>query len=117
MGVEPYLVAASLRGVLSQRLVRRLCPRCRRRVADGGAAPFEACGCPACTEGYKGRVGVFEMMLCNEAVAELIRGGTCGTDALRLAAADGYFPMADDALAKMDAGVTDFFEIAGVLAE
>ncbi|MBQ3810666.1 MAG: type II/IV secretion system protein, partial [Kiritimatiellae bacterium] len=80
MGVEPYLLASCLRGVLAQRLVRRACPRCARMLpfgdpsvlpseevvarAAGAEGVLRAVGCDRCLEGYVGRVGVFELLPC-----------------------------------------------------
>ena len=135
MGVPPYLVASSLRGVLAQRLVRRLCPHCRRHVAPSPEAlarpfvddawrgrlaekgVFAATGCDRCFGGHRGRSGIFELMLCTEAVAAQVRDGAGDAAALRNAAGpQGFFPMASDALAKVAAGETDLDEVAGVLA-
>jgi type II secretory ATPase GspE/PulE/Tfp pilus assembly ATPase PilB-like protein len=82
MGVEPYLVAASLRGVLAQRLVKRLCSHCRRRIPMppalrqlivdlGGTCAFDTiyqgAGCDCCRgTGFRGRVGVYELMHADE---------------------------------------------------
>ncbi len=84
MGVPKYLVADALLGAISQRLVRKLCPKCKRpKITDaaelkllGLSAPcriFEPVGCSYCgNTGYLGRVGVFEMMLMNDEIHELI---------------------------------------------
>lgn len=70
MGVAPYLIAASLSLVMSQRLVRRLCPQCRRPVPEG----FAADGCEACGgTGRKGRTGVFELLEITDAVRAMLR--------------------------------------------
>ena len=87
MRVEPFLLASTLRAVIAQRLVRRLCPTCRRPVRAGDtAAPllgidpeavvFQAAGCDQCGQsGYKGRVGVFEAIRVDETVRRLINEG------------------------------------------
>ena len=76
MGVESYMIADSVVGVIAQRLVRRLCPKCKRQrlmteeekdtlniPKDAGDVPiFEPVGCPNCNKGYKGRIGVYEIM-------------------------------------------------------
>lgn len=133
MGVEPYLLASCLRGAISQRLVRRLCPRCRRearlseRLASGlaragerplaGLACWEPAGCDACLEGYKGRLGIFEMMPVDAAMAELIHAGQA-TEALlrRLATEHGMQSLRDDGIAKLLAGLTSPEEICGAVA-
>jgi general secretion pathway protein E len=88
MGIEPFLLSSSLLGVLAQRLVRRLCPQCRR-VAPANVLQraelsphlhdrllHEAVGCPACKgTGYRGRTGIYEMLLVDRECGELIRSG------------------------------------------
>ena len=87
MGVEPFLLASTLRGVFAQRLVRRLCSHCRtartaseaERALLGTACPetlWSASGCPACgNTGYAGRSGVFELLTVDERLARLIHDG------------------------------------------
>ena len=84
MGVEPFLLASTLRAVIAQRLVRRLCPHCREPVQasgsvsallgfDPGTVIHEARGCPECANsGYKGRIGVFEAVRIDEPIRRLI---------------------------------------------
>ena len=68
MGVEPFLLSSSLLGVLAQRLVRKLCPVCKRMDDEGRYHPV---GCEACGQtGYKGRTGVYELMTADDAVRE-----------------------------------------------
>ncbi len=101
MGVEPYLLASSLLGVLAQRLVRRLCPACRTRAAptageaqllsELGLSPtlplFAPAGCAECNEtGYRGRSGVYELIVVDEAIRRLIHD-RAPEHALRAAAA------------------------------
>ncbi len=87
MKVEPFLLASTLRAVLAQRLVRRLCPKCRRPVMadrsvrgllalDEASVIYEAVGCDACSStGYKGRVGVFEAIRIDDVIRRLINEG------------------------------------------
>lgn len=98
LGVEPYLVAASLELVLAQRLVRRICPDCRQerpadpetlaRLADSGPLPaglrlHGGAGCPSCHgTGYRGRLGLFELLRIDDTMRESIARGA-GMDALR----------------------------------
>jgi len=134
MGIEPYLLASCLRGVLGQRLVRTLCPHCRRpidwetaaRACDAdpgwrarlaGGTLWEAVGCGRCLEGYSGRKGIFELMVCDETVRVAIRSGRLDAAELRRAAvAAGMHPLVDDALAKLGGGLTDLREVAGALS-
>jgi len=108
MGIDRYLVAACLRGVLAQRLVRRLCPACRRpialtadeagRLGDGaltGQSAWEAAGCPECRDGFRGRAGLFELLVVDERLRHAIHGGVSEPDALRrLALEGGMHPLA-----------------------
>ena len=97
MGVEPYLLSSSLLGVLAQRLVRTLCPACRRAAPPteaerslvaslGAAAParlFAPVGCGACNDtGYRGRTGIYELLPVDETTRRLIHDGA-GEIALR----------------------------------
>ena len=87
MKIEPFLLASTLRGVIAQRLVRRLCPECRRPVQasgsvsallgfDPGAIVYEPVGCEACGHtGFKGRIGVFEAIRVDETIRRLINDG------------------------------------------
>ncbi len=132
MGIEPYMVAAATRAVMAQRLARRLCAACRQptgltddlrqrlgpRADTLGAAPFwqaNADGCPACTEGYKGRVGIFELLEVNATVQELIRSGA-SLGALRAAASERQMTtLLDDGLDKVAAGMTSIEELMRVV--
>ncbi|MBX9813065.1 MAG: GspE/PulE family protein, partial [Sphingomonas sp.] len=87
MKIEPFLLASTLRGVIAQRLVRRLCPECRRPVQasgsvsallgfDPGTIVYEPVGCEACGHtGFKGRIGVFEAIRVDETIRRLINDG------------------------------------------
>ncbi|MDD5707149.1 MAG: GspE/PulE family protein [Kiritimatiellae bacterium] len=134
MGVQPYLLASCLRGVLGQRLVRALCPTCRQRcdwdeAAAGvdleaawkqrlsGVPLWRARGCDRCLEGYVGRTGIFELMNCGPAVRAAIRQGSLDAAELRqVAMSAGMRPLEDDAVAKLRTGTTDLREAAGALA-
>jgi type IV pilus assembly protein PilB len=125
MGVEPYLVASAIDCVVAQRLARRLCRHCRRAVgvaaADvglGGAGEvevFEAVGCPQCRDtGYRGRVGLFEVMAVSEEIRSLIvRRATAG-EIRRVAIEQGMCPLLEDGLEKVRDGETTLAELARV---
>jgi type IV pilus assembly protein PilB len=127
MGVEAYLVAASLRAVLAQRLVRRLCPHCRRRVplrpavrkllaagqgsALGQAATlpemvYEGAGCAQCHQtGYAGRTGIYELLLTDEEMLQDI-GRDLSLQSIRAKAqAAGFSTLVDDAITKLTEGL------------
>lgn len=131
MGVEPYLLASCLRGVLAQRLVRRVCRECAREEpfgAPGVAAAEEATaraagcggvlrarGCARCLEGYVGRTGVFELLRCDAAVSEAIHAGRLDTASIAAAAGSSFLPMSADAAAKLRAGETTPAEVLAAL--
>ncbi|QLC23882.1 Flp pilus assembly complex ATPase component TadA [Parasphingopyxis algicola] len=87
MKIEPFLLASTLRAVVAQRLVRKLCPHCREQVQasnavaallgfDAGTPIFEARGCPECSQtGYKGRTGVFEIIRIDDDIRRMINAG------------------------------------------
>jgi type II secretory ATPase GspE/PulE/Tfp pilus assembly ATPase PilB-like protein len=106
MGVPPYLVAGGLAGVLAQRLVRRVCPACRGRSATG---------CGRCTDGYRGRIGVFQVLVMTDALRdEVVRGASTGR-LRRLAADAGMGSLAEDARRQVAEGVTTPHEVGRVL--
>ena len=125
LGVEAPLVAATLRGALSQRLARRLCPRCHPAATPAGGEALMAAERPAryrsgvcglCRGGgFHGRIGVFGFFAPDEAAREMIARGARGGE-LRAAARDRGFgpPLLDDALAKARAGITTREEIERV---
>jgi general secretion pathway protein E len=128
MGVEPYLVAAALRGVMAQRLVRRLCAACAVPDTDpgrieqdwvhrqgAGAPPAQwrrATGCPNCQgTGYRGRIGIYEMVTLDAELQQQMAAGA-GADAIRAAAdAAGRRSLFADGLAKAAQGVTTVEEV------
>lgn len=131
MGVKPYLLASCLRGVLAQRLVRTLCPRCKELVdfdtaADGLDLPaewatrveeaefFRPVGCESCHDGYIGRTGIFELMACTPSLRAAIRAGYESAQDIREAASP-MRPLSEDALERALEGVTDLSEVAGAL--
>jgi general secretion pathway protein E len=87
MKIEPFLLASTLRAVIAQRLVRRLCPTCREPIQatgsvsallgfDSGTIIYRAKGCAECSNsGYKGRIGVFEAVRIDETIRRLINSG------------------------------------------
>ncbi len=126
MGIPPYLLASAARAVLAQRLVRCLCPRCRRKVelsaadaallgqpALAGHVVWEAtsAGCAECLGGYKGRTGIHELLAVTPAISEAIRTAVPPAELRRLAVAAGFRDMLDDGTDKIVAGVTSVAEV------
>ena len=112
MGVEPYLLSSSLLGAQAQRLVRKLCPACKRVDGDGRWHPV---GCAACGQsGYKGRTGVYELMVVDDALRALIHGRAAESELLAAAKTGGFVPMRDDGARLVAEGVTSFEEVLRV---
>jgi len=130
MGVERYLLAPMLSGLIAQRLVRRLCPHCKSpaeaTAADsemtGGVVPvgariFRPVGCPECRgEGYKGRLGVYEVIEIDSEMQQAIHDGVAEADLIRLARQRGP-GLLEDGAAKAVAGETSVQEVARVVRE
>ncbi|ARP94380.1 type II secretion system ATPase GspE [Bordetella genomosp. 13] len=116
MGVEPFLLASSLLGVLAQRLVRKLCPECRapETQADGRTV-YRAVGCPHCNHtGYSGRSGIHELFVVDDVTRALIHEGRDEQALRNAAAAAGMHNMREDGQRWIDAGVTSPEEIIRV---
>ncbi|UOM34667.1 GspE/PulE family protein [Acuticoccus sp. I52.16.1] len=127
LGVEPYLIASTLRGVLGQRLVRRLCPRCaapgeplapiaaRLGVPDAvpdAAVALVAVGCGACGQtGYRGRIAIFEVLKVDPVVRRLIREAPEPERIAAAAVAAGMTSMLADGLRKVAEGITTVEEV------
>jgi len=131
MGVEDYLLASSLLGVLAQRLVRKICEKCRRPVENppaawlemvgagqGGVQILEGAGCDACTHtGYRGRNGIFEFLEVDETVRQLILKRS-SSDIIRDAAVRaGMRTLREDGWRAVRDGVTTVPEIVRVTQE
>ena len=116
MGLEDYLVAAVLKGVVAQRLVRCLCPDCREPfIAADGATLYRAAGCDRCAgTGYRGRTAIAELLVFDEIFSRLVVA-RAGADELRDAAlAGGMIELRSDGLAKAAAGITSIDEVMRV---
>lgn len=129
LGVEPYLVGAGLRGVLGQRLVRRLCDRCRRPSEQANEAlrdfaqtrcialpphssAYSAPGCEACGHtGYRGRIGIFEVLRADEELRGMIRHRSDPAEIVEHGRQAGMRTMLEDGLAKCASGLTSTEEV------
>ncbi len=115
MGVEPFLLSSSLLGVLAQRLVRKLCPSCRRQDEQGLYHPV---GCAVCAQsGYKGRTGVYELMIANDTVRSLIHGQAAESELIAAARKGGMNSMREDGERLVRSGVTSAEEVVRVTRE
>jgi general secretion pathway protein E len=114
MGVEPFLLASSVIGVVAQRLVRRLCPECRK--ADGPA--YAAVGCAACNKtGYRGRTGIYEMLAVDESLRRLIHDRAPEQQLREHALARGMRSLREDGSRWVAQGVTSLEELVRVTGE
>ncbi|MBN1461864.1 MAG: Flp pilus assembly complex ATPase component TadA, partial [Armatimonadetes bacterium] len=129
MGIEPYLVASSLIGVLAQRLVRVLCPRCKvpfQPTADelrslgvaedkqGAITLYRAGECDSCRGGYLGRTGVFELLLVDDEVTHQILDKSSANAMKQRAVTKGMRTLLADGRAKVLAGITTIEEVMRV---
>ena len=134
LGVEQFLIAATVRGVLAQRLVRKLCSHCSRpasaeqvRSCEGHILTLlarrpaerenwrEPRGCSTChSTGFKGRIGLFELIVVNEAIRAAILERRTGYEIEALARDAGYSSMLLDGLSKARAGLTTYDEVLRV---
>ena len=132
MGVEPFLISSSVIGVLAQRLVRTLCKECKEAYVPsketledlGLALPKEPIkfyrekGCPKCRNtGYKGRIGIFELMIPDEKIRKLTLTKTSLEEIRRQAQASGMTRLKDDGIRKIHEGVTTVEEVLRVTEE
>lgn len=125
MGIEPYLIASSLIGVVSQRLVRRICPECKGShepseqeqifLSKQGALVdrlYRGKGCGACgMTGYRGRLAVHEVLYIDDELRLLIAGGASQGEIKEAAKRKGMIPLAEDGLYKVKEGLTTLQEI------
>jgi type IV pilus assembly protein PilB len=127
MGVKPYAIASSVSLIIAQRLARKLCPNCKEPVdippealrkegfttadIDGGVTIFSAKGCGQCTNGYKGRVGIYQVMTVSEQIGRIIMEGG---NAMQIAAEtkkEGVADLRMSGLKKVKDGITSLEEI------
>jgi len=127
MGIEPFLVATSVHLICAQRLIRRVCKECKEEtkvpaqaLADIGFSPqevgkikvYKGRGCPTCNNtGYKGRVGVYEVMEIGEGLREMILTGASTIDLKRKAMEDGMLTLRGSGLQKLRDGHTTIEEV------
>ncbi|MEW5716675.1 GspE/PulE family protein [Pseudomonas sp. SB113] len=111
LGIAHYLIKATLLGVMAQRLVRLLCPHCKRAAGD----IHEAVGCAECrNSGFQGRAGVYEIMVLNDALKALITPGADAQSLRREAVAQGMCSLRMAGVGKVKAGLTTMAEVLRV---
>jgi len=126
LGVEPFLISSALIGIVAQRMVRRVCPHCSRKVTaplveqmayekEMGEARAEFMygeGCKMCVyTGYLGRTAIFEILTVTDNIRRMIVGGSSNTDIRAAALSEGLVPIARYGMMKAKAGVTTPYEV------
>jgi type IV pilus assembly protein PilB len=133
MGVAPFNIASSVLLITAQRLGRRLCENCKKPAdypreallkagfqpeeLDGNWKPYRAVGCSACNNGYKGRVGLYQVMPITEAIQRIILSEGTALDIAKQAQAEGVRDLRQSGLVKVRAGVTTLEEVITVTNE
>ncbi len=132
MGVKPYAIASTVSLIIAQRLARRLCENCKevKDIPDeallqegftkdevGSLRIYGPVGCKQCNDGYKGRVGIYQVMPVTEAIARIIMEGGNATQIADQAASEGVWDLRRSALQKAKDGITSLEEINRVTIE
>ena len=133
MGVAPFNIASSVLLITAQRLARKLCENCKKPAEypresllkagfkpedlDGNWKPYRAVGCSACTNGYKGRVGIYQVMPITEAIQRIILTEGTAMDIAKQAEIEGVRDLRQSGLIKVRAGVTTLEEVISVTNE
>jgi len=133
MGIAPYNITSSVTLVIAQRLGRRLCNNCKRPVElpvnallaegftqaqiDAGITLYEAVGCDECTEGYKGRVGIYQVMPMTDEIAAIVLDGGNAMDIAEAAQKIGVSDLRQSALRKAASGITTLAEVNRVTTD
>jgi len=130
MGIEPFLISSSVIGVIAQRLVRKICPKCKKvikisseiekildefKIDSSGITLYKGVGCPYCKEtGYKGRIAIFELMLITENIRDLISKNVTTGKLREAALSEGMYQLREDGLKKVCEGLTTIDEVLRV---
>ncbi len=133
MGVAPFNIASAVSLIISQRLARKLCTHCRTPVEiphealrregfteeqiDSDMTIYKAVGCDQCTDGYKGRVGIYQVMPISEEMGRLIMAGGTAIDLADQAKKEGIPDLRESGIKKVCQGVTSLEEINRVITE
>jgi type IV pilus assembly protein PilB len=133
MGVQPFNIASSVLLITAQRLARKLCENCKAPAdypreallkagfteedLNGSWRPYRAVGCSACSNGYKGRVGIYQVMPVTEAIQQIILSQGTAMDIANQAKTEGVRDLRESGLIKVRAGVTTLEEVISVTNE
>jgi type IV pilus assembly protein PilB len=130
MGIAPFNIASSVILITAQRLARRLCPTCKQPTdipyenlieagfkaedVDGTWSPYKPMGCSACNNGYKGRVGIYQVMPITEDMQRLILADSSALEIAKLSEAEGVRSLRQSGLSKVRLGMTSLEEVLAV---
>lgn len=131
MGIEPFLISSSLTLIVAQRLIRRICPRCKepttiateviervgispKEIAE--ITPYHGRGCDECQNGYKGREGIYEVMVVTQKIRDLTVERRPATEIMKTAISEGMITLKQSALLKFKKGITTLEEVLRVTA-
>lgn len=128
LGVEPFLINAALRGVMAQRLVRKICPNCKEEIPLASIKlenylqkikqAFRGKGCPQCLRsGYHGRIGLFELAPINDAIRTLVCQKASEVEIERELRQQGLISLREDGFRKVERGITTIEEVLRVTEE
>ncbi|OGS07703.1 MAG: hypothetical protein A2204_00080 [Elusimicrobia bacterium RIFOXYA1_FULL_47_7] len=132
MGIEPYLISSSVEAIMAQRLIRLLCPKCRVRdnqdtsslessgfkILPDGAIFTAGPGCEECRHtGYKGRTGIYELLIMDDEIRQLVVEKAAAGDIFKKAVSRGLVTLREDGWKKVKAGLTSIAEIIRVTNE
>jgi type IV pilus assembly protein PilB len=127
MGVPPFNIASAVSLIIAQRLARRLCGNCKEKIdiprvaleeegfteeqINANPELYKAVGCDQCSEGYKGRVGIYQVMPISEEIGRIIMENGSAIDVADQAKKDGIDDLRQSAIKKVIAGLTSLEEI------
>jgi len=130
MGIEPFLISSSVIGIIAQRLVRKICPRCKKgikitsdmkkildeyEISSNEITLYKGEGCPYCKNtGYKGRVAIFEMIVITENIRDLISKNVTTGKLREVAIKEGMCQLKEDGIKKVCEGITTIDEVLRV---
>lgn len=133
MGIPTFNIASSVILITAQRLARRLCPNCKAPLdvprkalleagykaedLDGSWTPYKPVGCSACNNGYKGRVGIYQVMPISEEIQRIILRGGTAMDIAQQASKEGVRSLRESGLLKVKLGLTSLEEVLSVTNE
>jgi len=130
IGIEPFLISSSVVGVIAQRLVRKICPKCKKgikitpdmkkildeyEISSNEITLYKGEGCPYCKDtGYKGRIAIFELMVITENIRELISKNVTTGKLRQAAISEGMCQLREDGIKKVCEGITTIDEVLRV---